>query len=280
MYKDLKDTQMFLVTENAFSAPATNVKERKINDLTYVEFDTKLQSWERQNRNKRIYLTSFMLPSFDAPHIKELQSKKSWMGEAGHPMSNDPKRIMTIDPKLVSHKIDRHWVEGNSVYGHISTLVNKYGKEMTALILQGMEPAFSLRAMCPMKPDHASNGKVQSGKAFIITYDWVFYPSHDDAYRDERTGIKLVQTSAENNGNVMESAGMDMLVTESAVIDYIKDKSKNIQVVSSMWEIATESMEITDDYKWAILKNGNDKIYMSVEEQVRKQVTGYMKSMY
>ena len=280
MYNDLKDTQMFLVTEDAFSAPATNVKERKINDLTYVEFDTKLQSWMRQNRNKRKYLTSFMLPSFDAPHLKELQSKKSWMGEAGHPMSNDPKRIMTIDPKLVSHKIDRHWFEGDSVFGHISTLVNRYGKEMTALILQGMEPAFSLRAMCPMKPDHSTNGKVQSGKAFIITYDWVFFPSHDDAYRDERTGIKLVQTSAENNGNVMEAAGTDMLVTESAVIDYIKDKSKNIQVVSSMWEIATESMEVTDDLKWAILKNGGDKLYMSVDEQVRHQVKGYMKNMY
>ena len=280
MYNDLKDTQMFLVTEDAFSAPATNVKERKINDLTYVEFDTKLQSWMRQNRNKRKYLTSFMLPSFDAPHLKELQSKKSWMGEAGHPMSNDPKRIMTIDPKLVSHKIDRHWFEGDSVFGHISTLVNRYGKEMTALILQGMEPAFSLRAMCPMKPDHSTNGKVQSGKAFIITYDWVFFPSHDDAYRDERTGIKLVQTSAENNGNVMEATGTDMLVTESAVIDYIKDKSKNIQVVSSMWEIATESMEVTDDLKWAILKNGGDKLYMSVDEQVRYQVKGYMKNMY
>lgn len=280
MYKDLKDTQMFLVTEDAFSAPATNVRERKINDLTYVEFDTKLQSWMRQNRNKRKYLTSFMLPSFDAPHIKELQGKKSWMGEAGHPMSNDPKRIMTIDPKLVSHKIDRHWFEGDSVLGHISTLVNRYGKEMTALILQGMEPAFSLRAMCPMKPDHSTNGKIQSGKAFIITYDWVFYPSHDDAYRDERTGIKLVQTSAENNGNVMEGTGADILVTESAVIDYIRDKSKNIQVVSSMWEIATESMELTDDLKWAILKNGGDKIYMSVDEQVRNQVKGYMKNMY
>lgn len=280
MYKDLKDTQMFLVTEDAFSAPATNVKERKINDLTYVEFDTKLQSWQRQNRNKRIYLTSFMLPSFDSPHIKELQNKKSWMGEAGHPMSNDPKRIMTIDPKLISHRIDKHWVEGDGVFGHISTLVNRYGKEMTALILQGMEPAFSLRAMCPMKPDHASNGKIQSGKAFIITYDWVFYPSHDDAYRDERTGIKLVQTSAQNNGNVMESTGSDLIVTESSLIDFIKDKSKNIQVVSEMWEIATESMEVTDDLKWAILKNGNDKIYTSINEQVRNQVNGYMRNMF
>lgn len=279
MYNDLKDTQMFLVTEDTISAPITNVRERKVNDLTYVDFDTYLQSFERQNRNKRIYLESFMKPSFDSPHIAELIAANSWMGEAGHPMSDDPKRIMTIDPKLVSHKITKFWFENKKVLGHIQTLVTKYGKEMTALILQGMEPAFSLRAMAPMKND-PRGGKIQNGKAFIITYDWVFYPSHDDAYRDKRTGIQLMQTDIKANGNVMESAGMEMIVTESAVMDFIKDKSKNIQVVSSMWEIATENMSLTPDMNWAILKNQGDKLYVSVDEQIKHQVRNYMKSIY
>lgn len=279
MYKDLKDTQMLLVTEDTFSAPIMNVRESKINDFTYVDFDTKLQSFERRNRNKRVYLEHFMKPSFDSPHLAELIAAGSWMGEAGHPMTDDPKRIMTIDPKLVSHKISKFWFENQGVFGHIQTLVSKYGKEMTALILQGMEPAFSLRAMAPMKND-PRGGKIQNGKAFIITYDWVFYPSHDDAYRDKRTGIKLMQTDIKANGNVMESAGMDMVVTESAIMDFVKDKSKNIQVVSSMWEIATEGMTLTQDMNWAILKNQGDKIYVSVDDQIKHQVRNYMKSIY
>lgn len=278
-YEELKNTQTFLITEDAQTATPTHIKERKINDLTFVEFDTKLQSFQRQNRNKRIYLTSYMLPSLDAPHLKEMESKKSWMGEAGHPMSEDPKRIMTIDPKLISHKIEKHWIEGDCVYGHISTLTSQYGKDMTALILQGMEPAFSLRAMCPMKDDNKSRGKIQSGKAFIITYDWVFYPSHDDAYRDTRTGIKLVQTSTAHNGNVMESSGQEILVQESAVLDYIRDYSKSIRVLSEMWEVCTENMEVTKDGNWAILKNDGDRIYVSIEDQLKKNMQNFLRHL-
>lgn len=279
MYNDLKNTQMFLVTESSCDAAIKNVKESKLNGLSFVEFDTVLQSFEVRNRNKRIYLESFMKPSFDSPHIAELINANSWVGEAGHPISDDTKRIMTLDPKLVSHKITKYWFENKKVYGHIQTLLSKYGKEMTALILQGMEPAFSLRAMCPMK-NHPDGGKIQNGKAFIITYDWVFYPSHVEAYRDKRTSVKLVQADIQSNGNVMESAGLELAVTESAVIDFIKEKSKNINVVSSMWEIATENMSITEDMNWAILKNEGDKIYVSVDEQVKHQVRRYMKNMF
>lgn len=277
MYKDLKDTQMYLLTEDAMSAPITNVQERKINDLTYVEFDTKLQSFERQNRNKRMYLESFMKPSFDSPHIAELIAAGSWMGEAGHPMTEDPKRIMTIDPKLVSHKITKFWFGGKAVSGHIQTLLTKYGRDMTALIIQGMDPAFSLRAMAPMKLD-SRGGKTQSGKSFIVTYDWVFFPSHDDAYIDKKSGIKLMQAGIKDSGNVMESS-MELAVTESAVVDFIRDKSKSIDIVSSMWDIATESMTITEDKNWAVLRNQGDKIYVSIDTKIKSEVQNYMKHM-
>lgn len=218
-----------------------------------------------------------MTPSLHDPHITEMQQAGGWPGEAGHPMSDDPKRIMTIDPKYISHKINKHWVEGNFVHAQVSTLTNRYGKDMMSLMMQGIDPAFSLRAMCPMKPDQASRGKVQSGKAFIITYDWVFHPSHKEAYRERSCPITL-QNAVANKGGITESTMIP--VTESFVLDYIRDYSKNINVVSSMWEIATESMEITDDYKYAILKNGGDKLYVSIDDQIRREVRSYMKNIF
>lgn len=277
MYKDLKDTEMFLIMEDTYTGVTKNVTEKKLGDLTYLDFQTVLQSFEVQNRNKRIYRTSFMTPSLHDPHIVEMQQANGWPGEAGHPMSDDPKRIMTIDPKYISHKINKHWVEGNFVYGQVSTLVNRYGRDMTMLMMQGIDPAFSLRAMCPMKPDAASRGKVQSGKAFIVTYDWVFHPSHKEAYRDRRCPVTM-QDAFNNNKNVMESTMIP--VTESFILDYIRDYSKNIKVVSSMWEIATENMEITEDRKFAILKEGNDRLYVSIDDQIRNEVRSYMKNMF
>ncbi|MEG1871073.1 MAG: hypothetical protein RR192_03655, partial [Peptostreptococcaceae bacterium] len=234
--KDLKGTEMFVVLEDVMTAPARNIQEKKIDNITFVEFDTCLQSFEVRNRNKRKYLKHFMLPSFDSPHIAELESKGGWMGEAGHPITDDTRRIMTIDPKMVSHKITKHWLEGNLAYGHIQTLADVYGPQMTRLILQGMEPSFSLRALAPMKND-PQGGKIQNGKAFIICYDWVFYPSHIEAYRDTRSEIKKVNMAVTESANSMICNSKDLIVTESSIIAFVKEESKNIKLVSSMFEV-------------------------------------------
>ena len=106
MTNDANKIAAYLITESV-SEPAKveNLNVIKNNGLFYLRFESFLQDFNVLNRNKRIYMGEAMVPSLNAEHILELQRKQSWFGEAGHPDSDDPKRILTIDPTMISHRI-------------------------------------------------------------------------------------------------------------------------------------------------------------------------------
>ena len=252
-----------------------NIVKCTDNGLFYVKFDAVIQSLDVFNRNRRLYTNAAITESLQADHIVEMKREKSWCGEAGHPNTNDPKRIVTIDPKLISHKICDTWTTGNLLHGAIETLddVNGFGRKMTNFILQGGEPAFSLRALCPLikKPDGSA---ICAKKGHIVTYDWVILPSHREAYRDKSRPVNKVYQSLGSYGNTV---GDDLIpVNESSLINFIKEESKNIKLVSSLTEIACENMTLTDDAKFAILNNGNDTVYVKIEDKIKHDVRNYM----
>ncbi len=184
-----------------------NLKVNTVNGLTYVEFDTVLQTLNRQNRNRRTY-TDLLKTDLEAEHIRELKSKNSWCGEAGHPMGADINRIMNIDPTMISHHIPSTSTSGDIINGRVVTFDNGgYGTQMTRAILQGLEPAFSLRALTKLtkRPDGSS---IAQGKTHIVCYDWVILPSHKEAYRDQSKPIKVVSQNLNDStrgGVVTES---------------------------------------------------------------------------
>lgn len=246
------------------------------NNLFYIKFDAIIQSLDVFNRNRRLYTTKAITESLAAEHIIEMMQENSWCGEAGHPNTTDPKRIVTIDPKLVSHKINKVWTTGNLLNGTIETLddVNGFGRKMTNFILQGGEPAFSLRGLCPLmkKPDGSA---ICAKKGHIVTYDWVILPSHKEAYRDKSKPIEKMCVSLEQFGNKIED---DLIpVTESSsLVNFLKEESKNIKLVSNLAEIACENMVITEDMKYAILNNGQDTVYVKIEDKIKHDVRNYM----
>ena len=259
------------------SEPCTpyNITRHKDNGLYYVRYNTVLQSLDVFNRNRRLYTVNAIKESLAAPHIIELMSNGQWKGEAGHPLSNDPKRILTIDPKLTSHKINKIWFEGNLVKGEIETLddVDGYGRKMTNDVLQGGRQSFSLRAMCPLvkKPDGSA---ICNKKGHIVTYDWVILPSHIEAYMDRTSPIQKVCESLETFGNGFEDIMTP--VQESSLLDFITEESKNVKLVSNIAEITTENMILTDDKKFAILKEGTDTFYVKLEDKIKHEVRNYM----
>lgn len=243
--------------------------------LFYVKFETYLQEFNAQNRNRRTYMAGPMMESLGAPHIQELIRMKSWKGEAGHPMTEDVKRILTIDPKLTSHKINSYELQGKLLRGEVETLDDgMYGTQMTKNILQGMEPAFSLRALASLIKNGDGSSLVQS-KSHIVTYDWVILPSHNKAYRDQSKPIQKIFKSLQNVGNgVTESTLIPLM--ESQVKDFIKMESRNVHVVSNVCEVAKESMELTPDLNHVILREGSNTYVVKVEERIKQDVRRFM----
>lgn len=255
-----------------------NLKVFDKNSLMYVRFDTTFQSFNVRNRNGRIYMGSAMVPSLNAEHILELEKKNSWLGEAGHPHSDDMKRILTIDPKLTSHRIVSHTVDNNFCRGTVETLDDGgYGTKMTKSILQGMEPAFSLRALAPITKRGDGTQLVQ-GKAHVVTYDWVILPSHKDAYRDESKPIETIVKQIGESGNSVSECSLTQ-VHESALKEFVAMESMNVKVVSNVCEVAMESMNISKDFRHAILKEGGTTYVVPLEEKIERDISRYMRNL-
>lgn len=247
------------------------------NSLFYLRFDANLQDFNVENRNKRIYMGNAMVPSLQAEHIMELERKKSWFGEAGHPMTDDIKRILTIDPKLISHKIVSHTASVNGCRGTIETLDNEYGRAMTKHILQGMEPAFSLRALAPLVKKPNGTSVVQT-KAHVVTYDWVILPSHKTAYRDESKPVEKVVKKIVDAGNTVTECSITP-VQENMLKDFISMESANVKLISNVCEVALGSMTLSEDMKTVILKESGLTYVIPIEEKISHDINRYMRNL-
>lgn len=250
------------------------------NGLFFVRFLTTLQEFNARNRNGRTYMLHPMIESLKAPHLLELMIKKSLFGEAGHPMTEDVKRILTIDPKLISHKINSWTTTGNFLKGEIETLDDGpggYGNRMTRHVLQGMEPAFSLRALAQLTKS-GDGSQIMNSRAHIVTYDWVILPSHQTAYRDQSQPIQKIIHSIQIDGNTVQECAL-LPVQEAAIVDFIKLESKNVKLISNVCEVAMESMQLSKDLKHAILREGSETYIVKVEDKIKRDVTKFMANL-
>ncbi len=259
-----------------------NIKPYNENGFFYLNFNTCLQDFDVFNRNKRKYPTAYMVESFKSEHLIELINKRTWFGEAGHPITNDPLRIMTIDPKKLSHRINSFEIRGNRIYGNIDTLADGgFGERMARLILQGMEPAFSLRALAPLVKN-ADGTSVLKGKAHIVTYDWVILPSHKEAYRDQSSPIRRMTNTiaTESRNQIVTESSFELAATESQIIDFILAESKNVKLVSTILEVtAACDIKISPDISTVYVKEGTDTIAIKVEDVIKNEVRSYMSKL-
>lgn len=265
----------YIITESV-SEPINmgQVEECKHNGLHYLRFPAVLQRFNVKNRNGRDYGVKAMSEGLHAENIDELLREGSWFGEAGHPIGAKMDRILTIDPTNTSHRITGFDIRGDMLHGTIETLDNNgEGNRMTKMMLQGMTPAFSLRALAQLikKPDGTS---LIRQRPRIVTYDWVIFPSHKEAYGDKTQTIKQVhQTTGTLGQNVNESA---IAVTEAQILNFIKDESKNLKLTSDICEVALTDMKLTSDGSHVIVKEGVETYAIAVEDHINQQVRSFM----
>jgi hypothetical protein len=194
-------------------------------------------------------------------------------------MSDDIKRILSIDPKLISHRIVSHTVNNYKCTGVIETLDTEQGRQMTKAILQGMNPAFSLRALAPLvkKPDGTA---IVQSKCHAVCYDWVVLPSHKTAYADPSMPVEKIVKKINAGGNVVNEGAL-IPVHENAIKDFISMESSNVNLISNVCEVALGNMRLSKDMKHVILKEENtERSYVvKLEDKIKYDINNYMKNI-
>jgi len=245
------------------------------NNSFFLRFQTCLQEFNILNRNRRKYILEPMMESLQAPHISELMLKRSWAGEAGHPDTDEVKRILTINPKLTSHIINSFSLNGIKLMGEIETLDDgMYGTQMTKNILQGLEPAFSLRALAQLAKQ-GDGSQIMRSRAHIVTYDRVILPSHNGAYRDMTKPIEKIIKNLGTVGNTI-TENLTVAVKESQLIDFIKMESTNVKLISNVCEVSMESMQLSKDFKHVILKENGNTFFVNIDDKIKRDINMFM----
>ena len=275
-----KDNVFAYVLMEEMSEPVQirNVKECSKNGLLYLIFDTILQSFEVKNRNKRIYSGDAVMESLAAPHVQELIKKGSFVSEYGHPLVKDMSRVTQIDPARVCGRVNSYYRTGNLLKGEFETFDDGgLGTMLTRRILQGLEPAHSLRAVAKLSKDRNGND-IMNSRAHIIAYDTVILPSHMEAYRDESKDIRVVNqpivaTESTEFGSHEEYA---FVVNESMLTDFVMEESKNVKLIKNICEVIPETIQLTSDLKHIILKEGTETYYVDTEDKIKHDIRNFL----
>ena len=269
-----------VIMEQTADPCAVNVRDFNKNGMTYVIFETIFQSFGVKNRNKRIYDGDAVMASWNAPHIQELIRKKSFVSEYGHPLDQTMSRITQIDPARICGRINSYYRAGNLLKGEFETFDDgACGTMLTRRILQGLEPAFSVRMLA--KLSRTQDGTMLMNQpGHLVTADCVILPSHCEAYRDESKAMNVVHKA------ITESAGMDITeeqyrdmvfaINESMFTDFIKEESTNFKLVKNVEEVIGDSFNLTKDLNNIIIKEGTNTYYVKVEDKIKHDIRNFM----
>ena len=160
----------------------------------------------------------------------------------------------------------------------IDRLLSNNIKVLTSgLIKYGSKVGFSMRGVGNIQK---TGGLIKVNKPLsILTYDWVIHPSHQEAYQ---TAICESSSSANEFLNLSESTGIFVPVHTQDAINYIKDYSKNLQMVaeSMQFDISNPNkIKLANDYKSVSIQEGNDTIIVKTEDYLFNEINNYLKKL-
>lgn len=266
----MNNTIGYIICETASTEPTKPVIIDAKNGRVVIE--TILQDMNIKNRNGRWYSDKELLPQLTCPRTNELINAGGLPGEAGHPMSKDLARQQTIDPTNVSHKILKLWADGNDIKGTVRAARGPMGDTFNDEILDGTLVAFSLRALGSVN-NTARGAEVQNVK--VITWDWVYYPSHMRAYQQ-----KIVTEGADLGlGYEKNPNGIFLPFDNQQVVKYIKDSSKRLHETVEALEFLYENIVVLENNRQVRLcdKDGN-KLTINLESYICNELMDFAKN--
>ena len=246
-----------------------------------------IQEAEQENRNKRCYAREDLFSQVMCPRTQELMRSGNMKGEDGHPMDISLVRQQTIDPKYVQVWYTKLWMDGPFVKAQFRGTNNKYGKEFNLDLLDGQKPSFSLRAL----------GRIENikGRAYvkglkIVTWDRVYYPSHNKAYT-EKIVSEMKRESAIMEGatsfnpvsqyRTITPPGNQMVMNESFVMpimteqirNYVVSESGNLDIIRKNFDTLYQTINISEDGKMVtIVDTDHNTICIPLERHIQNEI--------
>lgn len=262
----------FLILENSVTAVPKIIKDTQ--DITVIQ--TILQEAEAENRNKRSYSLESLKNAIYSPMVQEKFQRKTFYGEAGHPLGKDIERQTNIDQSRISHIVTEAHFDGNILRGTVESANTATGRDFQGLIRQGSEVSFSMRGMGGVSRKIGNINRIE-GPLYIICYDWVVFPSHSNAYME-----KIIKEDANMNIDqqmLMEGASFTFNMQELS--NYIIDSSKNVRELCESQNFTATGVNSTLDLKNKMLnvnENG-DILKIFLEDYIVREIDDVFKNI-
>ena len=214
----------------------------------------RLQRANKKNRNGRIYPGNELFGQVKCPRSRELL-KTGFGSENGHPMDNSLQRQSTIDPNnVVAYFLDL-WQEGDYVMGKYVGSNLSIGEAFDLDLRSGFfKPAWSFRGIGTVET--TSKGAVVKDLK-LITWDRVYYPSHEEAYTQKvlgesayeqlESGIYIPKTPNPKTEQKINENGLLTPITNQKVVDYIKTESTNFKSIVESFEFLYDDIKMIDE---------------------------------
>lgn len=266
----------YLITE----AATTGISPRIVHDSEVTtKFVAEIQEAEAPNRNGRIYSKEALDSAIRHYSIQEKLKNKALVCEAGHPLSDDPRRQMYIDQTNISHIITDIWWEGNKLMAKIETANTRVGRDMQGLIRQGSKVAFSMRGMSDNVKKDGQYTRV--GSPLMITcWDWVILPSHPNSYMVQEGVEQKVSSSIQADKKVL-TEGVLTPYNSGDLLKFVTESSQNVQDVVDAFgfKFSLDNVSYGEDQMLSIKEN-NETLKIFLEENLKSELDDYYSKIF
>ena len=266
----------YLITE----AATTGISPRIVHDSEVTtKFVAEIQEAEAPNRNGRIYSKEALDSAIRHYSIQEKLKNKALVCEAGHPLSDDPRRQMYIDQTNISHIITDIWWEGNKLMAKIETANTRVGRDMQGLIRQGSKVAFSMRGMSDNVKKDGQYTRV--GSPLMITcWDWVILPSHPNSYMVQEGVEQKVSPSIKADEKVL-TEGVLTPYNSGDLLKFVTESSQNVQDVVDAFgfKFNLDNVSYGEDQMLSIKEN-NETLKIFLEENLKSEFDDYYSKIF
>lgn len=268
--------------------PVNNLRYNDKMGVTFVEFDTILQTFRCMNRNHRMYYGNNIQDNLMAERIQSMLKDNAWYGEMDHPTQETknaeltPERIQSIWMPNRSHKIMVPQINGDIMTAKIQTASGtEAGRGFALEILQGLIPSFSCRAVAALQN---IDGKPVVMVRKLITYDWVLYPSHKEAKIQDtprfiNKAVQTVTESVKDTFGVFKEKSRDVLIPLKEILENVGRTDINTQVIMESFDLSFDNLvgfDKTNDH--IIIRDNDNMIYANISPKSKREVKDFLSS--
>ena len=269
-----------------------NLEIKQLMGAAYACFEAVLHSFDVLNRNRRMYDGDNVWNCITtSDRIQDSLSKRGWGGERDHPgqMTENAKltaeRVQRIEMGNTSHIIIAPRREGNLIVSPIETWTGTdVGIGMGRAVAQGLIPSFSCRSIACMKY-RGSKPYVEVKK--VITYDWVWYPSHKDAIMRGKASFQIgpnekVLLESCYDGIGIPTSSQDMFVPITQFTDFkdlITELDPNMTLLteSGMYD-STDIKGFDPITKNIIVERTGEKLFVNTSVDTKRRIDDFLTS--